>query len=454
MEHRVKITFLKMLKKFGKDLHGYLMELYHEHGDIFVLEPSFMKSRIHVFFNPIHLKYILVDEHTSYVRPAFASDILDDVWGKEGFFTTLNEDIWRKHRSILNPLFDEGNIKKMTSNMIETTTKCLDSWEEFRLEQKPVSIHRVLPFLAFDNLINTLFSKVKINAPHVARMIGQLFSEVAFATTSQVKFFGNFSHYFFYFQRQKLKKNFAIAADEIIDYCLSDKADKDNLVRVLAESYRNENKQISDEELKLKIRPNLLIIFATGYDTLANAVISALVSLSLSPIHAKKIHQEVKHLLGNRLPTYEDISKLVYTRSVVQEAIRLNPSVDVFFRTALHDDQIGQHKIKKGDTILISPFHMHRLPKYWPNAQGFDPDRFLKPLDEQYKHIYIPFGIGPKKCIGQYLSLAQATLILAMISQRYQLSLTLNSKTEREGAVAPSFKNVMMTVHNAEEMFV
>ncbi|HJK93414.1 MAG TPA: cytochrome P450, partial [Polyangiaceae bacterium LLY-WYZ-15_(1-7)] len=123
-------------------------------------------------------------------------------------------------------------------------------------------------------------------------------------------------------------------------------------------------------------------------------------------------------------PTAADLDRLEYTERVIREALRLHPPVWIIERDALAEDSLGGYRVPAGATVAISPYALHRHPRWWANPEGFDPDRFLpERVAERPRYVYLPFGAGPRVCIGAGFALMEAKLILAMIARRHRLEL-------------------------------
>ncbi len=248
----------------------------------------------------------------------------------------------------------------------------------------------------------------------------------------------------------QLAKKIEKILDEIIDKSLAPSASPDNIIKLLY----NANKDTQDAtELRKHLRSDTLSFLMAGHETLSTLFCWVFVYLSLYPNTAEKVYAEINDIVGSREPTYEDIQQLKYTRAFLQETLRLQPPLGTVFRTAVKDDVIGSNKIKSGDIIVISSLFMHRLPQYWPNPEGFQPERFLEPLPEEYKFVYIPFGAGPRSCIGQHFAMLEAMVILVLISQRFRLTLLPGFVMERDETI-PLGKlkvDVEMMIHNAEK---
>jgi cytochrome P450 len=134
-----------------------------------------------------------------------------------------------------------------------------------------------------------------------------------------------------------------------------------------------------------------------------------------------KLHAELDAALGGKLPTMGDLPKLEFTSNIVQEAVRLYPPFWLIYRTPVTPDEIAGYHVEPGDYIFICPYVIHRDPQFWDTPSTFNPDRF--PAEPANKLAYIPFGAGPRRCIGEQMALMEATLSLASIAQRYQFDL-------------------------------
>ena len=138
-------------------------------------------------------------------------------------------------------------------------------------------------------------------------------------------------------------------------------------------------------------------------------------------------------VFGGQAVTLTDVAKLTYTRMVIEETMRLYPPAWLFTRSPRTDDVIGGYAIPRGSVLLISPYVTHRHSQYWEHPETFDPERFApERAATRSRFAYIPFGGGPHLCIGNHLALAEAQLIVASISQRYQLRLAAEHTVEPE----------------------
>jgi len=189
---------------------------------------------------------------------------------------------------------------------------------------------------------------------------------------------------------------------------------------------------------------NLLI---AGNETTAVALSWAWYLLHKHPEVERKLHGELEEVLGGRAPRFEDLPKLSYTHMVFREAMRLCPPGWIISRRPLEDDEIGGYLVPAGTTVLISPYVTHRNPDYWDKPEDFDPERFSPERSaSRPEFAYLPFGGGPRKCIGEHFAMTEGLLILATVAQRYRLRLVPGYPVEPEPLVTLRPKRGVLVV--------
>src|SRR5450631_3625445 len=184
-----------------------------------------------------------------------------------------------------------------------------------------------------------------------------------------------------------------------------------------------------DEETGEPLEPEALrnetaVLFMAGHETTANSLTWVWYLLSQAPTVEAKLHAELDSVLGGRPPTLADVAKLVYTRAIFEEALRLYPPVPILPREAVREEFYKGVRIPKGSLIFVVPWLLHRHKKLWDKPDHFIPERFLPENSGSIsKFAYIPFSIGPRICAGMSFGLTEAILCLATLAQKFKLRL-------------------------------
>ena len=188
----------------------------------------------------------------------------------------------------------------------------------------------------------------------------------------------------------------------------------DLLARLVA-ARSEKGEAMSDKQL----RDEAMTVFLAGHETTANALSWAWYLLSRHPDIYQKMLGEIDVQLAGRTPTYEDLASLPYTLQVFKEVLRLYPPAYAIARQAIRPTVVGGYRVARGALVFASPYVLHRRPDAFPDPETFDPDRFTPDQEAvRPKYAYLPFGGGPRVCIGAAFALMEGHLLLAAIAQR------------------------------------
>ena len=184
---------------------------------------------------------------------------------------------------------------------------------------------------------------------------------------------------------------------------------------------------MTDEQLRVEVTTFLL----AGQETTSLALTWTWYLLSQHADAQRRLEEEIDTALNGRPPEFTDLVNLPYTRMVIDEAMRLYPPAWGFSRQALADDRLGGFRLPRGWLAFVIPFVLHRLPGYWQDPDAFNPDRFSPEQSaDRPKFVYLPFGAGPRQCIGNQFALIEAHLVVATLAQRYRLRLVPGHRVE------------------------
>ena len=205
-----------------------------------------------------------------------------------------------------------------------------------------------------------------------------------------------------------------------IDERRSHPTERNDFLSILLQARDEEGHPMSDEQLMAEC----LILFLAGHETTATALSWTWYLLCQHPESYQKVQQEVDSVLQGRTPTSADLARLPYCLQVFKEAMRLYPPAYLTSRQALREVEIDGYRVPKGWVVLLAPYTLHRRVEYFPDPETFDPGRFTPERERQLpRYAYLPFGAGPRICIGLYFAMMEGQLLLATLAQRVSFAL-------------------------------
>jgi cytochrome P450 len=185
-----------------------------------------------------------------------------------------------------------------------------------------------------------------------------------------------------------------------------------------------------------QVRDEVITILIAGHETVASALTWSWYLLAKHPAQWEQMHAEGKRVLGDEPPTTGDLADIPYTGQVFSEALRLYPPAWLITRKSIEADRIDNIDIQPGALIILSPYTIHRHPEFWQNPEEFNPERFSQGQEKSRpRFAYIPFGGGPRLCIGDQFAMIEAQLIMAMVTQRFRLELLPHRPVEADPLV-------------------
>jgi len=392
-----------------------LLRRAREAGNVSRLELGFVDAV--TLHHPDHFDHVFRTHHRNYLKegPFWAG--VRSVLGN-GLPTSSGEE-WRLHRRMMQPQFHRQRLTALATLVIDALDESLD-WDDVGSSWQTLDVGSRMPHLTINVVAAAILGS------HTSRAHAQVVAQQA-AFMNEHMFRAMITHRLPSWLPLPGRDRFAQATatlrrevQRIIDERRSRTGEGDDLLGLLIAATDDETgASMSDEQLVDETTSLLL----AGYDTTATGLQWCLHLLTQHPEHLGRLREECDAVLHGRNPRAEDLRRLTYARWVMQEAMRLYPPVWWLPRMAAEDDEIGGHAIAKGTVVAPVMYTVHRHPEFWPDAERFDPERF-SPERSAGRHplAWCPFGAGPRKCIGQELSLMEATFALAMIVQRFELA--------------------------------
>jgi cytochrome P450 len=321
-------------------------------------------------------------------------------------------DLHRRQRKLVAPALVHKRIREYADVMLRYTTDAIDSWKDgARID---VSLEMMRTTLAIAG--KTLFgAELGGEADDIKRSLTFLmyYAESQLRTPFAIPLSWKTP------RNRKVRKAIA-QLDSVIFRMIAERraSDIDNgdlLSMLLIARDDEDGTGMTDQQ----VRDEAMTIFLAGHETTANATAWMWYLLAKNPEAYQKLQREVDEVLQGRTPTFEDLPRLPYAMQVFKEAMRLYPPAYILVRQAIEEVWFDGYKIPKGGAIIISPYTLHRQAKYFPNPEKFDPDRFTPEREKELpRHAYMPFGAGPRICIGNQFALMEGQLMTAAIAQR------------------------------------
>jgi cytochrome P450 len=186
-----------------------------------------------------------------------------------------------------------------------------------------------------------------------------------------------------------------------------------------------------------QVRDEVMTFLLAGHETTAATLAWTLYLLAQHPATEERLHDELEHVLAGRAPTQTDLPQLVYTRMVIEESLRLYPPIWLIPRQAVTTDRIGEYEIPANSDILLCVYSLHRHAAFWPDPDRFEPERFAaEKTSVRAPCSYLPFGAGPRSCLGGRFGMMEAVFVLAMVAQKYRLKLAANQHVQPEASLS------------------
>jgi cytochrome P450 len=378
---------------------------------------SLIGGNFFIVSDPAGVKRVLLDNVANYPKGAQESEILAAAFG-DGLLTS-DGDKWRSHRRTMAPSFDHRSIVAYAPAMVDTSHRFAGRWSQLGAGAE-VDMQAEMTALALAIITRTMFSA---DSDGIQTLMGDTLRDgmgaMKFSLLDMLPLLGP------KLMARKMDNIHAIfsALDASIYELIGARGGEadgptDLLARLVAARDAESGARMTNQE----VRDEVVITFFAGHETTAIAMTFIWYLLAKHPLVEARLHQELATVLGGREPAYEDLENLPYTRQVIQEAMRLYPPAPgLSGRQAVADDKICGRRIPKGAQVGVLPWVLHRHKTLWDQPDRFDPDRFSPENSVGRDRLaYLPFGGGPRICIGMAMAMTEAMLILATLAQRFQ----------------------------------
>lgn len=365
-----------------------------------------------IMFNKAeHIQSILVDHAYDFSK----GKLLHKAMSGNGLFISEGE-FHRHQRKLMAPVFQPKHIAGYADTIVHYGERIQQGWHEgetIDLNQQMINLTMsIIGKVLFDtdvfNEADELGAAMGIGFEYTVHKLTSLFTPpLSWPTPRNLRV-------------RKATQVVQNSIQEMIVKQSKSNAEHNNFLAILLQTKDEDGKAMSDSQLM----DECLTLFGAGHETTAAALTWTWYFLCQHPEVYTKVQQEVDTVLEGRVPTYNDLAHLPYCLQVFKETMRLYPPAAAILREALHDIEIDGYLVPKGYSIFLSPYTIHRNSAYFPSPEAFDPEHFAPEREKQLpRYAYIPFGAGPRICIGNYFALMEGQLLIATLAQSTHLQL-------------------------------
>jgi len=412
--HGNKAPSLTMLP-IGDFLIGNLEKL-RKYNDIVHLKLGV--GDFYLATNPALIQEILVTKQRDFIKGRYLQNT-KKVFG-EGLLTSEG-DFHHRQRRLIQPAFHHDRIKEYAKTIVQYEQRLTGRWKEGSI----VDIHSEMTKLTMAIITKCLFDKdVESESENLSEDLSTTIEYFNRLSSPLAKVLGVLPTNKKYV---KATERVDLFVKDLIKERRKSQEDRGDLMSMLLQAKDVDGSPMTDSQ----VRDEVLITFAAGHETTANALTWTWYLLSQNPSAEEKMYDEVKSVAGSRSPGWEDLPKLEYTTKVLTESMRLYPPAWVLPREATVDSQIGGYIIPRGSQVIVSQYVTHHDPRFYRDPEKFDPDRWTPAMKSSLpKFAYFPFGGGVRSCVGEPFAWMEGELLLAAISQKWKMHHVEGHKVE------------------------
>lgn len=422
-----------VLSDFRKNPPEFLLNAARQHGEIVRMRLG--PQTAYAISNPDWIKDILVTHQTKFIKSRMLERA--KVLLGEGLLTSEGEFHTRQRR-LVQPAFHRERLIGYGAAMVECAAQCRELWTA----NATLDVAREMNRLTLSIVARTLFS---VDVSSEADEIRAALTEVLGLFETVLLPFSEWLEKLPLPSVRRFERARALL-DKIIYRIISERRasgrDEGDLLSMLLLA-QDEGSGMDDKQ----VRDEALTLFIAGHETTANALIWTWYLLSQNPEAEQKFHAEIDAVLGARLPGFDDLPRLKYVEMVFSESMRLYPPAWGVGRRNLNEYQIGDYTIPARSVLLMSPYVVHRDPRWYPEPLKFDPERWLPDAAAtRPKFSFFPFGGGARVCIGERFAWMEGVLLLATLGQKWKLRLEPGHPVETRALITLRPKHGMRMV--------
>jgi cytochrome P450 len=417
---KAQMALTRFLPSTSFDSLKFIVEQQAKYGRFTCIAAG--DSRTYIVTDPELAREILVEKAGKFHKAQMLRDAAGIFLGN-GLLTSEG-DFWKRQRKLAQPAFHFQRIEAYGEVMAGETLKVAGAWRDGETRNIADDMMRITLAIVCRTLFST---QLNVDVDRIGALMHDLLEGAQMVISQSQSWLELATHRIQRRQHEAAREMQAII-DRIIAQRKAHAVDNGDLLSMLMAARDDEGQPMSDAQL----RDEVITLFLAGHETTANAVTWTLYLLSQHPDIEAKVIEEMAALNGEP-PAVRDLQKLPYLEQVMKESMRLYPPAGGATREPIEDIELAGYAVPKGSNIAISSYAMHHNPELFPDPERFDPERFTPEREVQIpRYAYLPFGAGPRVCIGNVFALMETRILLACILQRWKLSLAPGQKVKAE----------------------
>jgi cytochrome P450 len=402
-------------RQFRRDPLGFAMRLHEEFGDFVSIRMGSRRS--FYLFSPEDIEYVLQGNSRNYLKGP-STDKVRVFFGK-GLFSSEGA-AWRAQRLLLQTAFERQRLESYAETMADCVTALLDGWDRHAARGSAVDLVAEMKRFALGVVARTLFgAELDDEAPELTRAFALVLEHLNHRATSFLPVPDKLPtpRNLRFHNAQDLVERFVL--DLVGRRQKAAEPGADMLATLLAARDPESGLPLTQREL----RDQILTFLMAGHETTAATMAWGVHLLARHPDVQRRVRAEVaESLVDGRVPSGKDVRQLAFTHRVVQETLRLYPPAPFVARQPIAPDTIHGYHIPAHSSVTVCTYATHRHRQFWDDPERFDPDRLTpERCAARPRHAYLPFGGGPRICIGNDFALLEEQMLLAMAIRRYRI---------------------------------
>ena len=420
---------LSQIRGIQKDAPGFLLEMARQYGPLAFFKVGSLP--VVIVSHPDGVRQILQDHNRQYSKDTIQYNALATITGR-GLLTS-DGDFWLRQRRLAQGAFSRSRLASLGEIIVPAVSAMLDRWEGFARRAEVLDVDQEMMRLALEIVGKALFRiDLSREAGNLTQAVLTALDHIIYRARNVIvppDFLPTPRNLRFRAALRRLDQ----AVYAIIDERRAAPAAQDDLLGMLLAA---RDEETGEGMNNLQVRDEVITMLIAGHETVASALTWTWYLLSSHPQIRSALHDESALLPASQSLQVADLDQFPIASQVFSEALRLYPPAWVITRKAIEPDELFGYSVPSGSLVILSPYVIYRQPDFWQEPESFDPLRFsTQAALGRNRFAYIPFGAGPRLCIGNQFASIESQMILALVSQRFWLELAPNASIQMDALV-------------------